>query len=214
MRSSGAGRAFRVLLRETEQEMSIADLVAVHAEHLYLAPESIDQSNPVISQAIRVLRARGALVMQGLQRQDGYLTSAPMTANSTAWLLLNTFRTELPAIIEVNAIAETVVSEQSVADIYTAGPVVKVVRLGAQASPFVAVRDEIWVNLESDAGRKIVLEICKRNEGHLGLWVACMMFAPEQSQALDQVASLLRRMTPRPQRLGLVHRQFVRSLLG
>jgi Histidine kinase-, DNA gyrase B-, and HSP90-like ATPase len=207
-------RAFRVLLRETEQEMSIADLVAVQAEHLYLAPERVDQSNPVISQAIRVLRARGALVVQGLQRQDGYLTSAPMTANSTAWLLLNTFRTELPVIIEVTTIAETVVSEQSVADIYTVGPVVKLVRLGAQASPFVAVRDEIWINMESDAGRKIVLEICKRNEGHLGLWVACMMFAPEQSQALDQVASLLRRMTPRPQRLGLVHRQFVRSLLG
>jgi hypothetical protein len=193
--------------------MSIMELVGVHAERLYLAPERIDQANPVISQAIRVLRARGSLVVQGLQRQDGYMASAPMTANSTAWLLLNTFRAELPEIVDVNAIAEAVVSEQSVADIYTVGPAVKLVRLGVQAAPFVAVRGEIWINMESDAGKKIILEICKRNEGHLGLWVACMMFAPEQSQALNQVGSLLRNMNPVPQRLGLVRRQLLRSLI-
>lgn len=207
-------KAFRVLSREQEQEMSVADLVALRAERVYLAPESIDQSNTVISQAIRVLRAQGALVVQGLQRQDGYMASAPMTANSTAWLLLNIFRTELPEIIDINSVAETVVSQQSVADIYTVGPVVKLVRLGAQAAPFVAVRNEIWLNIESDGGQKIVLEICKRNEGHLGLWVACMMFAPEQPQALTQVGSLLRNMKPVPQRLGLVRRQLLRSLIG
>ena len=207
-------RAFRVLLREKEQEMSVADLVALQAERVYLAPESIDQSNAVISQAIRVLRAQGALVVQGLQRQGGYMASAPMTANSTAWLLLNIFRTELPEIIDINAVSESVVSQQSVADIYTVGPVVKLVRLSAQGAPFVAVRDEIWLNIESDAGQKIVLEICERNEGHLGLWVACMKFAPEQPQALTQVGSLLRRMNPTPQRLGLVRRQLLRSFVA
>jgi hypothetical protein len=207
-------QAFRVLSRDTEQEMSIADLTTSGAARLYLAPESIDQSNTVITQAIRVLRAQGEFVVQGLKRQDGYMTSAPMTAGSTAWLLLNTFRAELPEIIEVQTIAETVVSQQSVADIYTATPIVKLVRLGAQGAPFVAVRGEIWMNIESDVGKRIVSEVCKRNEGHLGLWVACMMFAPEQSQALSQVGSLLRGMSPQQQRLGLVRRQLLRSLVG
>jgi hypothetical protein len=137
-----------------------------------------------------------------------------MTASSTAWLLLNIFRTELPEIIDINSVCETIVSQESVAEIYTVGPAVKLVRLGAQAAPFVAVRDEIWMNIESDAGKSIVLEVCKRNEGHIGLWVACMMFAPEQSQALTQAGSLLRRMNPVPQRLGLVRRQLLRSLVG
>ncbi len=207
-------RAFRVLSRDNEQEMSIADLTTSGAERLYLAPDSIDQSNTVISQAIRVLRAQGAFVVQGLKRQDDYMASAPMTAGSTAWLLLNIFRAELPEIIEVHTIAETVVSQQSVADIYTATPIVKLVRLGAQGAPFVAVRGEIWMNIESDVGKRIVSEVCKRNEGHLGLWVACMMFAPEQSQALSQVGSLLRGMNPQQQRLGLVRRQLLRSLVG
>jgi hypothetical protein len=194
--------------------MSVANLVAVQAERIYLAPEVIDQSNTVSSQAIRVLRAQGALVVQAVQRQDGYMVSAPMTASSTAWLLLNIFRTELPEIIDINSVSEVIVSQQSVADIYTVGPAVKLVRLGVQGAPFVAVRNEIWMNMESVAGKTIVLEVCNRNEGHLGLWVACMMFAPEQSQALTQVGSLLRSMNPIQQRLGLVRRQFLRSLVG
>ena len=209
-------KAFRVLRREAEQEMSISDLVAIKSERLYLAPETIDQSNTLVSQAIRVLRAQGALVVQGLQRQDGYMMSAPLVANSTTWLLLHTFRDELPEIIEVNTVAENVVSQQSVADIFTSSPAVKLVRLGLGAAPFVAVRNEIWLNVESEAGKKIVSEICRRNEGHLGLWAACMMFAPEQSQALNQVASLLRQidLTQLPQRLGLVRRQLLRSLIA
>jgi hypothetical protein len=142
------------------------------------------------------------------------MTAAPVVANSTAWLLVNTFRSELPEIVDVQAIAERVVSQQSVADLYTAAPPVKLVRLGATAAPFVAVREEIWMNIESEAGRSIAREICRRNEGHLGLWVACMMFAPEQAQGLEQVGSLLRKKNPSAQRLGLVRRQFLRSLVG
>ncbi len=207
-------KAFRVLQRESEHEMSVADLIGAQAAQLYLAPDSIDQSNAVVSQAIRVLRARGDLVVQGLQRDGGYMTSAPVVASSTAWLLLHTFRAELAEIVEVQTIAETVVSQESVADVYTLGPVVKLVRLGATAAPFVAVKNEIWINMESGAGQSILTEICKRNEGHLGLWVACMMFAPEEAQGLDQVGALLRRMSPAQQRLGLVRRQFLRRLVG
>lgn len=206
-------KAFRVLSQDSEHEMSVTDLKAVGAKQIYLAPDQIDQRNTVITQAIRVLRAQGALVVQGLQRQDNYMVSAPLVSSSTTWLLLNTFRTELPEIVEVNSVAETVVSQQSVAEIYMSKPLVKLVRLGKDSAPFVAVREEIWINVESDAGKKIVAEICQRNEGHLGLWVAFMKFAPDQSEALNQVAALLRRMNPSQQRLGLVRRQYLRSFV-
>jgi len=75
-------RAFRVLSREAEQELSVADLIAANAPRVYLVPETIDQSNTVISQAIRVLRAQGALVVQGVQRQDGYMNSAPLVSRT------------------------------------------------------------------------------------------------------------------------------------
>jgi hypothetical protein len=194
--------------------MSVVDLIAANAPQIYLAPETIDQRNTVITQAIRVLRAQGALVVQGLQRQDNYMVSAPLVSSSTAWLLLHTFRAELPKIIEIQSVAESVVSQQSVAEIYTTRPIVKLVRLGKDSAPFVAVREEIWINVESTAGKKIVSEISQRNEGHLGLWVAFMKHAPEQSEALNVVAGLLRRLNPPQQRLGLVRRQYLRSFVG
>lgn len=207
-------KAFRVLSRESEQEMSVADLIAAGTSRIYLAPERIDQRNTVITQAVRVLRAQDALVVQGLERQDNYMISAPLVSSSTTWLLLHTFRKELPEIVDVSSVAETVVSQQSVAEIYVSKPAVKLVRLGKDSAPFVAVQEEIWINVESDAGKKIVAEICQRNEGHLGLWVAFMKFAPDQSEALNQVAALLRRMNLGQQRLGLVRRQYLRSFLA
>ncbi len=206
-------KAFRLLEPDSEQEVSIAELKAMNSGKIYLMPDQIDQSNPVIGQAIRILRAQRAIVVRGLQRDSSYLSAVSMNSNYTSWLLLHTFRTELPEIVQVDSVASDVVGHESLVDVYNIAPVVKLVELGSGSAPFVATGDEIWINIETEEGRKIVEEVCQRNEGHLGLWVACMMHAPEQGPRLDQVGILLRRMKPGVQRLGLVRRQFLRTFL-
>lgn len=206
-------KAFRLLGQSSESEVSIAELKELNTKKIYLAPDQIDQSDPVIGQAIRVLRAEQAIVVQGLQRDTSYLSTVSMSSNYTSWLLLNTFRDDLPEIINVHSIAKDIVGHESLADIFNTVPEVKLVELGPASSPFIAIGNEIWINIETEEGRKIVEETCQRNEGHLGLWVACMMHAPEQGQRLDQVGALLRRMKPAIQRLGLVRRQFLRTFL-
>ena len=52
-------RAFRMLGQSSDREVSILEIIELHADEIYLAPDKIDQSNPVIGQAIRALRARG-----------------------------------------------------------------------------------------------------------------------------------------------------------
>lgn len=206
-------KAFRLLEQASEREVSIAELKALNSGKIYLAPDVIDKSNPIIGQAIRVLRAERAIVVQGLQRDTGYLSTVAMASNYTSWLLLNTFRKELPEIIQVQSVAKDVVEHESLADVFNTAPIVKLVKLGSDSAPFVAIGEEIWINVETNEGRMIVEEVCKRNEGHLGLWVACMMHAPEQGQRLDQVGALLRRKMPAIQRLGLVRRQFLRTFI-
>ena len=206
-------RAFRLLEQASEREVSIAELTKLGASKVYLVPDKIDQTDPIISQAIRVLRAGKATVVQGLQRDTGYLSTISVTSNYTSWLLLNTFRNELPELVQVHSVAKDVVAHDSLADVFTVSPIVKLVRLGGSSAPFVAIGDEIWINIDAGEGQKILDEICERNEGHLGLWVACMMHAPEQGQRLDQVGALLRRMKPSVQRLGLVRRQLLRSFI-
>lgn len=205
-------KGFRLLSRTGESQVSIADIKALRAEKIYLAPDQIDSGNPIVGQAIRVLRGRGESVVQGLKRDGGYLSTVSTQAQYSSWLLLNAFREDLPQIVEVQAVAQELVSQQSLAEVYTTDPIVKLVNLGPGSVPFLAVGNEIWINVEAESGQKVLEEICKRNEGHLGLWVACMMHAPGEGR-LDQVGNLLRRRHPEIERLGLVRRQYLRSLL-
>ncbi|WP_405237566.1 ATP-binding protein [Lentisalinibacter orientalis] len=205
-------KVFRLLGKTEDRQVSITDVQQLNAAKIYLAPDQLDSANPIVGQAIRVLRGRGETVVQGLKRDGGYLSTVSVPAQYSSWLLLNAFREELPQIIEVQGVAQELVRQQSLAEVYTTVPVVKLVNLGAGSVPFLTVADEIWINVEAESGQKILEEICKRNEGHLGLWVACMMHAPGEGR-LDQVGNLLRRRHPEIERLGLVRRQYLRSLL-
>lgn len=203
-------KTFRRITNDGDSEVSISDLTSLHLEKIYLAPDQVNNSDAIVGQAIRVLHAQQAVIVRGIPRDSGYLSTVSVVSDYTSWLLLHAFRNELPPIVEVSSVAQDVVRRESVADLFTIAPVVKLVRLGSSAK-FVVVGSEVWINVESSEGRRIVEEICDRNEGHLGLWAACMMHAPEQG--LDQVGGLLRRLKPPVQRLGLVRRQFLRSFL-
>lgn len=205
-------RGFRLLSRTGDSQVSIADIKALGAERIYLAPDQIDPAQPIVGQAIRVLRGRGETVVQGLKRDGGYLSGVSTQAQYSSWLLLHAFRQDLPQIVEVQSVAQELVSQQSLAEVYTSDPIVKLVKLGPGSVPFLTVGNEIWINVEAEAGQKILEEICRRNEGHLGFWVACMMHAPGEGR-LDQVGNLLRRRHQGIERLGLVRRQYLRSLL-
>jgi len=205
--------AFKLLNPANETEVSIADIIRLNAEKIQLAPDQIGAGDLVVGQAIRILRAKREIVVQGLQRDSSFLSHASLLAPSTSWLLLNAFKDDLPTVIEVSGCAQDVVSQESLLDVYVGPPMVKLVKLGESSAPFVALRSEIWVNIESSNGKEIVRESCDRNEGHLGLWVACMRNAPEEGHHLDQVGALLRRHKPSPEKLGLVRRQYIRNKL-
>jgi len=204
-------KTFRQLTNDADKDVSISDLKAQQADKVYLAPDQVNAADPVIGQAIRVLRATRAVIVQGIQRDTGYLSTVSPNSQYTSWLLLHTFRSELPPIVEISTVAQEIVRQESVADVFTIAPAVKLVHLDSGSAKFVVVGNEVWINIDTAEGRSIIKEICDRNEGHLGLWVACMMHAPEQG--LDQVGGLLRRLRPAMQRLGLVRRQFLRSFL-
>lgn len=206
-------RAFRQLEANAERDVSVAELVAMGASKIYLAPDRLDKVSDVVRQAVRVLRARNEVIVQGIPRDGGYLTSAPVNAASTLWLLLHTFKDELPPLLPVDGLAENLVRQDSLADVLTTAPKVKLVRLGKDSAPIVAIREEIWINIDTPAGCSIVEEICRRNEGHLALWVACMMYAPEHGERLNQIGMLLRGKKQLTQRLGLVRRQYLRNFL-
>lgn len=102
--------------------------------------------------------------------------------------MLAQFRERLPPLQPVAPIAEDLVRQESVLDIYE-DPKVRAVRLRDDAAPVVAVSGELWINLAVESGRQIIDELNRRNEGTVGLWVACLLHAP---QSVQEVAGVVR----------------------
>lgn len=202
-------KAFRLLLPDDKiREVSIADLLDKHDEIIYLAP--VNPPNTLIRHAIRVLRAKGVTVVQGVSREGNYLSYASIVGQSTGDLLISHFRDLMPDLLRIDDIAEKIVSEEALDEIFDEPPKLRIVPLGSDASALVAVRGDIWVNIEADAGKRIIEEICERNEGYIGLWIATMKHAPNQAA---EIASVMKDKQFDPAPLGLVRRQYLRGLI-
>lgn len=204
-------KAFKLLGRDqSETDVSVADLQGLEVERIYLAPPLLNKTTELVRQAVRTLRARNLPVVQGIRRDDSFLQGATMAGGSTGDLLINHFRNELPELISVEAVAEGLIRQDAIVEVFDRPPIVKLVRLGEEAAPIVPVTNEIWINIEASSGKLIVEEICTRNEGHTGLWVACMRYAPNQA---NQIAAILQEGIDVPARIGPVRRQYLRRLV-
>lgn len=203
-------KAFRLLeAPDMDREVSVVELQALTGKTIYIAPPRLQQAGMLVQQAVRVLRARGDPVVQGIQREGGYLTYAQSAWQSTSDLLIQRFRDSLPTLVPVDSVAQQVLSEEAIDEIFDEPPKVRIVQLGQQGAPLVRVSDDIWINIESAQGKRIIQEICDRNEGHLGLWIACLKHAPGFA---NEVATSLKTKPESTAHLGIVRRQQLRDL--
>ena len=116
----------------------------------------------------------------------------------------------MPTLLPVENVAATVVRQETAVRVFPDAPDVKLVRLGPNATAVVPVGQEIWINLDCQPGKDIVEDICRRNEGHLGMWAACMKHAGQYAQ---HIANILAGSSNQVNRLGPVKRAFLRSLV-
>ena len=151
---------------------------------------------------VKIVRENPQLLKDALERRQMETAVVDQLANMD-----EEWRAKLTRVEDV---ADTVVSEEAIAEVFDQQPRVRIVRLGTGAAPVVNVRDEIWINLEVEAGQSIIEELCRRNEGHFGLWIACLVHAPDHAAG---VARILRQSRGSPERLGLVKRQYLRRLV-
>lgn len=196
----------------TQVSASVQDLAGLGVERLYLAATPLSSQTALIQQAVRLLRARNDPVVQGVEKDPGYLQAAAFVGTNTAPLLLERFASELPEIVPVNeGLAETILSAEALITVYSEPIPVRIVALGQDGAALAVVKGEIWLNHESGPGQALIRTICARNEGHLGLWVGCLEHAPNLAQ---QVANLLKSVAGETSLLGPVKREYLRRLAG
>ena len=194
--------------------VSVNQIQEMGVDEVFLAPANLKKSNPLVQQAIRILRNSDKVVFQGITRQVGFLDRVHLVGDSTGDLLIQKLISLVPKIVRVNEVAHSVISKESIASIYNNVPVVKVVNLGANSVSIMPVEQEIWINAENDNGKRIIRKICELNSGHLGVWIAILEH-PNSNRFDDfvsQIAKLLASRPSTPEVLGPVKRQFLRIL--
>lgn len=203
-------RVFRLLgPAQKEEDVSVQELVDLGDQELFVAPLNLGQTDQITQQAVRVLRNSGRPVIQGISREGSFLGEASLVGASTGDLLVIHYRDELPTLVPVENVAATVIRQETAVTVFPDPPYVKLVRLGSNATPVVPVGSEIWINIDCQPGKDMVEDICRRNEGHLGLWAACMKHAGQYAQ---QIANILANSSDPINKLGPVKRLFLRRL--
>lgn len=203
---------FRVVtMGDDPLEVSIGELAA-REKPIYLAPDNLANASVVVRAATRLLVARGQIVVQGFERDTGYLTFASYFANSDAALLLSRFRIELPTVTELDeATAQSLLSDAGeLTSLFATTPPVYLVRLGPESAPLANIQSSLWINLDTPQGREIVAFVCDDNRGRLSLLVGCYTRA---SDHVAPVTATIGRVSGTDDHLGLLRREQIRGLV-
>ncbi len=179
---------------------------------VYVAPLPEEKSNDVVQAALRLLRNTGKPVIRGIRRDNSWMRHAGRWFGTTAELIAKVFAAELPPFVSIAGQAEQILAEiESVAPLFTGPPAVHLVRIGPDSLPVLRLHDRLIINLDHEAGKALVEDVLRANNGPISLVGSAARHAYEQ---LTQVAAAVKDITAAPEVLGPIRRRFIRSLLS
>ena len=184
-------------------------------EKIFVVPEDLGKTNQITQQAVRILRDRNYPVIQGISKERNYLRNTHFAGSSTGDLLVNHFQNILPELVHVENIAESVITRENAISVFDDPPEVKLVNIGTDAVPVLPVGEVVWINIDNQSGKQMVEDICKRNEGHLGFWIACLEYGGLHNTRdyAQQIARILRNCPEKVSKLAPIRRQYLRSVI-
>ena len=209
-------KAFKLLAGGgRESDVSISDILELGTTDVYVVAENLGSTNLITQQAVRILRDSKRPVIQGVTREQHFLTNTSLIGASTGDLLVGHFRHLLPTLIQVEQVADSIIKQETAVQVFDDPPTISLVNIGADSVPVIPVGQEIWINIDSGSGREILEELCSRNDGHLGFWMACLKHGglQENRNYARDVARILSTCPEDASRLGPVKRQFLRGLI-
>lgn len=179
---------------------------------VFVAPLPDQRSNDVVQAALRLLRNTGQPVIRGIRRDGSWMRHTPNWFSTTADLIASVFAAELPPLVPLVNEAEHILANiEPVAPLFTGPPAVDLVRLGRDSLPVLRLKDQLIINLEHGAGKALVEDVLRTNNGPIALVESAARHTHEQ---LTQVAAVVREITAEPEVLGPIRRRFIKSLLS
>ena len=178
-------------------------------DDVYVAPLADERSSDVVSAAVRFLRNTGKPVIRGLRYDKSWMRHASRSFATTADLVSRVFSDRIPKLVRVSNVAQQVLASiDRLAPLFTGPPVVDVVRLGPESVPVLRLAGRLVINVDHDAGRKILEDALRENRGPVSLLASTAKFASEH---LTQVATAVSVSAGPPEILSPIRRRFIRS---
>ena len=209
-------KVFKLLLSgRNEKEISISGMQNLDEKKIYVVPEDLGKTDQITQQAVRILRDSKYPVIQGISKERNYLRNTHFAGSSTGDLLVRHFQHVLPELVQVETIAASVITQVTAISVFDDPPKVKLVKIGIEAVPVLPVGEDVWINIDNKSGKQMVEDICKRNEGHLGFWIACLVYGDLHSTRdyAQQIARILKDCPEKVSKLGPIQRQYLRSVI-
>lgn len=202
--------AFEVAQGDRWAPCSFEELLALHPP-IYLAPHAQEKSNDSIKAAVRLLRSSKKSVIRGIRRDNSWMKYAGSSFGTTAELISNAFKKELPEFIPVASKADDILTAvERVAPLFTGPPAIDLVRLGPETPPALRLKRRLVINVDNSTGREIVTKVLESNAGADALIGIVARQAYEQ---LTQVAAVVNEIKTGPEILSPVRRRYIRSRL-
>lgn len=202
--------AFQMAVGQNWEPVSLEQIEQLDAE-IYVAPhpERPRQPSDLERAAVRFLRNTGKHVIRGLNGDRNWMRGIPLLYNSTSNMIADVFANRIPKLIWVSNEAENILaSVERVAPLFTGPPAVDVVRLGSDSAAVLRLTRGLVINVDHDAGRRIVEDALKENRGLVSLLRST---ATHAGNHLQEVARALAGTTAPLEVMSPLRRRFVRS---
>lgn len=179
---------------------------------IFFAPLAEEKSSDVINTAVRFLRTTGKTVIRGIRKDNSWMRYAPATYGTTADLITNQFKDELPEFKLISNVAGDILSNiQVTAPLFTGPPIVDLVELGSESPPALRVSNRLLINIDNQKGLEIVKYVLDQNQGQMSLLAITARLAIQQ---LTEVAAVVKSSPEQPEIISPVRRRFIRRRLG
>ena len=202
--------AFELAVGNKWQPISF-DEIKEFQRKIFVAPLLDEKPNDVILAALRLLRNTDNVVIRGIRHDRSWMRYANRSFGTTAELITTVFVAELPPLVFIVKEATQILSEISVVvPLFTGPPTVDLVRIGPDSQPALRLKNRLIINLDHEAGRKLVEDALRENNGPISLVASAARHTYDQ---LTQVAAVVTSISAQPEILGPIRRQFIKGLL-
>ena len=202
--------AFQMAIGQKWESVSLEKIEQLDAE-IYVAPypERRSQPSDLERAAVRFLRNTAKHVIRGLFGDRNWMRGIPVVYNSTADMIADVFADRIPKLIWISKEAENILtSVQRVAPLFSGPPAVDLVRLGSDSAAVLRLTRRLVINVDHEAGRRIVEDTLKENRGLVSLLRST---ATHASNHLQEVAYALAGTTAPLEVMSPLRRRFITS---